>query len=227
MVEAANKLRVVTMRLERLYGCPSVKRQAEPLGCLVQTVLSQSTSDLNSGRAYASLRAAFPDWQELAAARPASVENSIRSGGLARQKARTIVRILRLIKKEHGTLSLRFLHRLDPQEAVLWLTSLKGVGLKTASVVLAFACGTDIFAVDTHVARISLRLGLVPRGSSADKIHQLLQPKIKPGKKQSLHLNMIRLGREICLARRPGCGECRLNDLCDYAGQATVKQLAG
>ncbi len=208
------KLSAVIKRLEHAYGRPKVKPQAEPLGALVKTILSQNTSDLNSDRAYASLREAFPVWEKLLTARPARVERAIRRGGLAKQKAGRILAILKKIKRERGRLSLRFIHKMETQAAVAWLIAFKGIGLKTACVVLAFACARDIFPVDTHVERVSQRLGLVPAKASADKVHLLLDPVIPKGRKQSLHLNMIRLGRELCKAQRTKCQECFLRQVC-------------
>ncbi len=209
------KLNSVIKHLERQYGRPHIKPRTEPLDSLVATILSQSTSDVNSGRAYDSLRRAFPTWRQVAAARAASVARAIKSGGLARQKAARIVKLLRLVEKERGRLSLRFLHRMNTMEAVRWLVSFQGVGLKTACVVLAFACGRDIFPVDTHVERVSGRLGLVPAGTNAARVHYMLDPAIPGGGKLSLHLNLIRLGRELCKAQRPLCGSCFMRSVCD------------
>jgi endonuclease-3 len=106
---------------------------------------------------------------------------------------------------------------MDPQDAVDTFTQLKGVGLKTMSVVLMFTCGVDIFPVDTHVHRICRRLALVPDKANAEKTHHLMQPQVPDGKSYSLHMNFLHLGRTICKAQKPRCEECPLVDLCPSA----------
>ena len=215
-VSLGRRLDVVARRLATAYGRPS-RRRSDPLGGLVETVLSQNTSDVNSGRAYASLRAAFPSWEVLAAARPARIESVIRSGGLARLKSRRLKRLLAAVKRREGRYDLCCLRRLTPEQAEARLRGLPGVGPKTRACVLLFSCGHAAFPVDTHVHRVSLRLGLLPPKTDAAKAHQILGPAVPAGRHLDLHLNLIRLGREVCRARAPRCPVCPLAAGCAYA----------
>jgi endonuclease III len=206
-------------RLAAVYGRPD-RGRSDPLSELMRTVLSQNTSDLNSGRAYRSLRRAFPTWRSVAEASPAKVERSIRMGGLARTKSVRIQRLLRDVRAREGRYSLESLGTLGLDAASQHLAGLSGVGPKTRACVLLFACGLPAFPVDTHVHRIVRRLGLVPEGTSAEKAHALLEPAVPRGRALDLHLNLIRLGREICRPRTPRCGCCPLRRTCRWARRA-------
>jgi len=210
------RLDVVARRLASSYGRPR-RRPSDPLGGLVETVLSQNTSDINSGRAYAALRAAFPSWDALAAARPEQIERVIRSGGLARLKSRRLTQLLAAVKRREGRYDLRGLRRLPSELAEARLRGLPGVGPKTLACVLLFHCGHVAFPVDTHVHRVSLRLGLLPPKTNAAKAHQILGPAVPAGRHLDLHLNLIRLGREVCRAREPRCPVCPLAAGCAHA----------
>jgi endonuclease-3 len=189
------------------------------------TVLSQHTSDVNSGRAFARLKARFPAWEQAAHAPVTEIEDAIRCGGLARQKARRIKEILNAIDEREGRIDLSHLQGLGDLAAEAYLTSLPGVGPKTAAWVLAFSMGRAAFPVDTHVHRVVTRLGWVPAGTTAEKVYQLVAPRVPAGIRYDLHLALIRHGRTVCLARRPRCEGCVLLDLCPY-GQAAVRQRA-
>ncbi len=212
----SRRLSVVADRLARRYGRPR-HRRTDPLSDLVQTVLSQHTSDLNSGRAFRSLRRTFPSWESVVAAGPERVEAAIRTGGLARTKSRTIVRVLRTVKEREGRYDLRVLRRLDAAAAADRLRSLPGVGPKTRACVLLFACGHPAFPVDTHVHRIARRLGVVPDRATAERAHALLEPAVPAGRALDLHLNLIRLGREVCRPHMPLCPSCPLMSVCRTA----------
>jgi endonuclease-3 len=224
---SAGKVDAVTRRLAKQYGRPRARASGDPLDLLVSAILSQNTTDKNSDQAYRGLRRVYPSWKRLALARPRAVEKVIKSAGLGRLKAKRLIDVLRRIEKERGRASLRFLHEMATPEALEYLTSFKGIGLKTACVVLAFACRRDIFPVDTHVARVSGRLGLVPGGTSADRVHHLLEEAIAPGEKVSLHLNLVRFGREVCQALRPRCGQCFMKDLCERRMDTLAGTTAG
>ncbi len=211
------RLRAVTRRLERRFGPLEPPRATDPLEELVLTVLSQHTSDLNAERAYVALRAAFPTWEAVAAARPALVADAIRSGGLANTKAVRIQAILREIAEREGAYDLRRLAGLPDPDVRAYLTTLPGVGPKTAAVVMAFALGRDAIPVDTHVHRVSRRLGLIPSTASAERAHDLLHDLVPDDLKTPLHVGLIRLGREICRAPAPRCEVCPLADLCPTA----------
>lgn len=183
---------------------------------LVATVLSQATSDVNSGRAFARLKERFPNWEQVADAPPDEIADAIRPGGIAEVKSRRIQDILHAIEDREGRIDLDRLHDLDDQAVAAYLTSLPGVGPKTAACVLVFSMGRPAFPVDTHVHRIVTRLGWVPPGTTADKAHDLLTPRIPPEIRYDLHVAFITHGRTICRARSPRCGECELRDLCAY-----------
>lgn len=193
---------------------------------VVGTVLSQHTSDVNSGRAFARLKARFPVWEQAAHAPVGEIEDAIRCGGLARQKARRIKEILDAVDAREGRVDLSRLNDLDDQAAESYLTSLPGVGVKTAACVLAFSMGRAAFPVDTHVRRVVTRLGWIPEATTAEKAYRLLAPRVPADIRYDLHLALIRHGRTVCLARRPRCEVCVLLDLCPY-GQAAAAEAAG
>ncbi|HEY7660685.1 MAG TPA: endonuclease III [Actinomycetota bacterium] len=207
------RVRAIERRLRRHYGDLAPPRVTDPLDELILTVLSQHTSDLNAERAFASLRARFPTWDEVATAPTSEVAEAIRSGGLANTKAPRIQAILEEIRAREGASSLSDLRTMPDQEVVAYLASLPGVGPKTVAVVMAFALGRDAIPVDTHVHRVATRLGLVP-ATSAQRAQRLLEDGLAPDLKVPLHVGLIRLGREICKAGRPRCEDCVLFELC-------------
>ncbi len=211
------RVRAIHNRLMRFYGPLRPPRRTEPLEELISTVLSQHTSDANAERAYRSLRTAYPSWDAVVRASSAAVADVIRSGGLANTKASRIQAILREIRIREGGFDLAFLRRRSDPEVREYLTSLPGVGPKTAAVVLAFSLGRAVIPVDTHVHRVSRRLGLVPPKVSAERAHALLEELTPEEIRVGLHVGLIRLGREICRAGHPRCEECPLASLCPTA----------
>ncbi len=211
------RVRAILARLEKRWGVLAPPRRVDPLDELILTVLSQHTSDLNAERAFAQLRAVFPTWSEVMAAPTPAVADAIRSGGLAETKAPRIQAILRAVDEREGRLDLSRLRDVSDGDARAYLTSLPGVGPKTAAVVLSFALGRDAIPVDTHVHRVSKRLGLIPANASAEKADRLLHDLVPDGLRTPLHVALIRLGREICKAPTPLCRQCPLNDLCPTA----------
>jgi endonuclease-3 len=199
--------------LRKAYGSEKWRPRGEPLAVLVRGVLSQNTSDVNSGRAFDSLMQRFGDWEAVAGARARSIAAAIRSGGLADQKAATIKAIMRWLG-EGGGYSLDFLAGLETDEAERLLTGIKGVGIKTARLTLLFGLGRPIFVVDTHVLRVSRRLGLVPPKCTREKAHVLLDDLIPDRRKYEGHLNMIAHGRRTCIARSPRCDGCPVAGWC-------------
>jgi endonuclease-3 len=177
-------------------------------------VLSQHTSDRNAERAFESLRAAFPTWDAVVRSRPERVADAIRSGGLANTKAPRIQAILREVHEREGRYDLSSLATMPDTQASEYLATLPGVGPKTAAVVLAFALGRDAFPVDTHVHRVSARLGWIPPKTSAEKAHVLLARLVPAELRVPMHVGLIRLGREICKAGRPRCEACPVFELC-------------
>jgi endonuclease III len=216
ITEQKQQVKYITQNLEAAYGVPINHRPEDALDSLIQTILSQSTSDANSSRAFASLKRRFPDWESARRARPSSIAAAIKSGGLARVKSIVIKNILNEILERRGTLELDFLRTAEVPAALTFLTSLKGVGPKTASCVLLFACRRPVFPLDTHILRITRRLGLVPERASDQQAHDLMARLVPPRKHYSLHVNLIRHGRRICRPRDPLCHQCCLIDHCQY-----------
>lgn len=205
-------------RLVEVYGIPPWEPDGDALGGLISTILSQHTSDLNSGRAYVSLRARFPTWEEARDAPEDALAEAIRSGGLARVKARSIQKTLRALTERdpEQPFTLRWLDSGDIERARAELITLPGVGMKTASCVLLFSLGRPAFPVDTHVWRVTRRLGLIGASVSADAAHSALERLIPPEWRHTMHINLIRLGRQVCHAQRPACDVCPLRARCAY-----------
>ncbi|HUT74536.1 MAG TPA: endonuclease III [Armatimonadota bacterium] len=230
---AARRRRVVAIAaaLEKEYALPHSPRAkpstlirpgappaGKPLDVLIATILSQNTSDVNSGLAWARLRERFPSWNQVADADVRAIAAAIRPGGLSNVKAPRIKHILRHIGRERGRLSLDFLAHMSDGEARDYLLALPGVGLKTANVVLLFALDRQVFPVDTHVLRVARRLGLIGPKVCADRAHGELEPLVPPPRRRALHLNLIAHGRQVCKARCPQCPRCPLDRaaLCPY-----------
>lgn len=201
--------------LQREYGVPRrPSRKGDLTSMLVRAILSQNTNDANRDRAFEGLRAAFPTWDLVANASLREIARAIRVGGLANQKGAAIRNFLRSLKGSHGTLDLGFLRKMTDEQVYDFLCGHKGIGVKTASIVLCFGCGRDVFPVDTHVNRLCVRLGLVPPKSTPDKTHELMGGLLPKGKSYSFHLNLIRLGKTVCTARNPRHGGCPLRRMC-------------
>ncbi len=214
----------VDERLARVFGVPR-RRHKDPVSQLIVTILSQATTDTQTERSFDKLRRRFAAWEQVRDAPASAIAHQIRASGLARQKAPRIKAALEHITRERGALELDFLGKLPVDEAYRWLLRIKGVGPKTASIVLLFTFRKPFFPVDTHIHRITRRLGWIPHKTSAARAHQLLLPIIPPGAHYRLHVNLIRFGREICVARMPHCEVCPLTDLCDYF--QTIHKSAG
>lgn len=203
-------------RLLAHYG-PAVWRHPLPaLDEVVSTILSQNTNDLNRDRAFASLRDRFPTWEAVRDAPRRSVVAAIRRAGLGQQKAPRIQGFLRAVTAERGSLDLGFLRSWPAGQVHAWLLRFPGIGPKTAAIVMLFSLDLPAFPVDTHIHRVTGRLGLRPARMSAGQAHDHLMRLFLPGTFKDAHLNLIRLGREICRPRRPACPVCPVSDLCDY-----------
>ena len=216
MRDPKRKTKKIVVALEKRFGVPKWPGPSAPLDALLQTILSQNTNDTNSGRAYEHLRQRFPTWEEASAADVREIADAIRVGGLANLKAERIKDVLTWLERTRGALDLDFIRDMKPDEAIRILGSLKGVGIKTSSVVLMFACGAEIFPVDTHIHRITRRLGLAPENASAEKVHEVMQELNPQGKAYSFHMNLLKFGRRICHARNPKCEVCPLTEECVY-----------
>jgi endonuclease-3 len=206
----------VHQRLLNAFGYPKWRNPLPPLDELVSTILSQNTNDTNRDRAFDALIGNFQTWEAVRDAQTGEVIKTIRSAGLANQKGPRIQTILESITEQRGELDLEFLREYSTQEALDWLISFKGVGPKTAAIVLLFSLDKPAFPVDTHIHRITGRIGLRPEKMSADQTHKHMEKLLPQETYYAAHLNIIRLGREICKARQPLCPQCPLQDICDY-----------
>ncbi|HAZ31450.1 MAG TPA: Fe-S cluster assembly protein HesB [Dehalococcoidia bacterium] len=200
------------------YGDRRWRRHHDPLSELIATILSQNTSDVNSGRAFASLVDTFGNCEEVARADVAEIAAAIRSGGLSQIKAARIKEILRLIWEERGSLDLTFLDGVPISEARAWLRELPGVGPKTAGCVLLFSLGKPVLPVDTHVYRVARRLGLIANSVSMEQAHELLEAMVPPDDIYLFHMNLVEHGRRVCRSQRPRCAECVLRQICPSWG---------
>ena len=218
-MDLPDKTRRIMEALEAVQGVPEPRRPEPPLDALIHTILSQNTNDRNSGRAYESLRIRFPRWEDVLHANPTQIADAIRVGGLAAQKSVRIRDLLAWVQERYGELNLDVVCDMEIEEVFDTLCARPGIGPKTVSVMLLFACGKDVFPVDTHIHRVTRRLGLIPSNCSADKAHILMAELVPPGKSYSFHLNLIRFGREICHARTPECDRCPLSEYCPYGAE--------
>jgi endonuclease III len=209
----------VHRRLLDFYGQPTWRNPLPPVDELISTILSQNTNDINRDRAFESLRQHFPTWEAVRDANPGDIVNAIRPAGLANQKGPRIQNVLREITSERASLDLKFLGELPLETARAWLMKYKGVGPKTAAIVLLFSLGRPAFPVDTHIYRVTGRIGLRPEKMKVEDAHVYLEKLFPPETYYAAHLNIIRLGREICIARKPACERCPLRGLCNYAMQ--------
>ncbi len=215
--DLARKAREVRDRLMQHYGYPTWRAHRDPLEELIITTLAQNSTDHNAEIAYRRLRERFPTWMDVMTAPVEEVIEAVKPAGLGNQKGPRIQAILRKVWEERGEFDLRFLGEMSTEEAEAWLTSIKGVGHKTASIVLLFCFERPTFPVDTHVSRVTKRLGLVPPNANTRQIRAVWETLVPREDFYPLHLNLIRHGREVCKARAPRCEECILRDLCDYA----------
>lgn len=225
MKQLAKRAIKIHEKLLEFYGEPIWRNPLPALDELVSTILSQNTNDVNRDRAFDALRAKFPTWEEVRDAKEKDVIEAVRVAGLANQKGRHIQQVLKAITKERGRLDLSFLKKMSVDEARDWLTKFNGVGPKTAAIVLCFSLGMPTFPVDTHVYRVTGRIGLRPERMTVEQAHPHLEAIFPPQAYYAAHLNLIRLGREICTARKAMCEKCPLVKLCDYGKSHQVNSL--
>ena len=229
MMDAA-QLQVIFAHLVAAYGEPHLEPDHDPLGGLVATILSQSTSDTNSHRAYRDLNAAFASWDAVRDAPQEAVATAIQRGGLANIKAARIQAALRALDdvlpsaldgEDLGARFSRWLLALPVAQARTSLQGLPGVGPKTAACVLLFSLGLPSMPVDTHVYRVSERLGLFAPRTSLTRAHETFDRVTPEALVYPLHILLITHGRKTCHARNPRCATCPLLDLCPY-GQRQI-----
>jgi len=212
----ARRALAIHERLLEFFGMPEWRTPLPALDELVSTILSQNTNDVNRDVAFFALKDKFATWEAVRDAPAKSIIAAIRPAGLANQKGPRIKAVLQAITKARGELSLDFLKDYSAEEARDWLTQFNGVGPKTAAIVLQFSLDIPAFPVDTHIYRVSGRLGLRPANMNVEKAHPYMESLFPPDTYYAAHLNIIRLGREICIARKPNCPACPLTQLCDY-----------
>ena len=216
MKNLARRALKIHEHLLAFYGEPVWRNPLPAIDELVSTILSQNTNDLNRDRAFNALRAKFQTWETVRDAKTNDVVEAIRPAGLANQKGPRIQQVLKAITVERGSLDLSFLADLPVEEAKAWLTKFNGVGPKTAAIVLCFSLNKPAFPVDTHIYRVTGRIGLRPEKMTVEQAHLHLESLFPPETYYAAHLNIIRLGREICTARRANCEVCPIRRLCDY-----------
>lgn len=204
-------------RLAPVYGMPVNVPSGDPLTELILTILSQNTADTNSGRAFNALMRRYTSWEDVAGAPAEELIAIIQPGGLANQKGPRIQRVLRAVAERSPGMDLAFLGDMWLDEANAWLRSLPGVGPKTAACVLLFALGRPALPVDTHVERVSKRLGLVDAKRTAEQAHDDLAAAVAPDDYYRFHMLLIKHGRRTCTARKPMCGRCPLAPECPAA----------
>lgn len=210
------KYRRLAAALAGEYGYPTWRQHLPPVDELVSTILSQSTSDTNRDKGFHALKERFPNWEAVRDADPEAVIEAIRPAGLSNQKGPRIQEALRYLTETQGRITLEHLKDMPVEEAKTWLTAMNGIGPKTAAIILLFAMNRPAFPVDTHVHRVTKRLGLIGPQTSAEKAHDVLEEIVPEEDYYAFHLQIIRHGRQVCSARDPMCGRCVLQDDCDY-----------
>ncbi len=213
----AVKLTRIAALLRQAYGpTRPPRRRDNPLDALIHTLLSQNTSDVNSDRAYATLRHRFPEWEDVHRAPLRQLIAAIRSGGLANIKAVRIKALLEEIWADQAHFDLSFLRDLSDEEVKAYLARFKGVGSKTIACVLLFGMGRPAFPVDTHVFRVTRRLGLLNGRFTPEKAQEVLEPRVPPSDRYALHIQLVQHGRHVCKAQRPLCASCVLARVCEH-----------
>jgi len=206
----------IVQNLESTFGEPKLSPKSDALAMLINIILSQATSDANSNRTFRNLKERFVTWEAILAADEKDIAEAIRLGGLANQKAKVIKDLLRQLKDASGKLSLKLIEKMPDEEARDYLQSFRGIGPKTVACTLLFARHKEVFPLDTHIFRVLKRMGILPEKITDAKAHRLLDELAPAGKFYSLHVNLIRLGRQICRPREPLCDQCPLIEYCDY-----------
>ncbi len=219
MTDLKSRSLKIHQTLLAFFGEPVWRTPLPAIDELVSTILSQNTNDINRDRGFEALRAKYPRWEDVRDAPAGEVIEPIRVAGLANQKGPRIQKVLQEISSERGSLDLGFLNALPLEEARAWLMKFNGVGPKTAAIVLCFSLGRPAFPVDTHIYRVTGRLGLRPENMPVEAAHPHLEALFPPETYYAAHLNIIRLGREICKAGKPQCMRCPLGGMCDFNQQ--------
>lgn len=203
------------------YGVPGPRPRQTLLDALVETILSQNTSDTNSRRAFLNLKNKYPYWDSARRAGPRAIAGAIRSGGLSNVKSRRIHRLLAQMGRSVQGLSLEHLSQLSREKAYRNLMAMEGVGPKTAACTLLFGAGIPVFPVDTHIYRVSLRLEWARDGEGRAKFQERFRREVPDEMVYPLHINLIEHGRRVCRPRGPECGNCCLSEICRHGGRGS------
>ena len=198
------------------FGVP--ERSAKlpnPVDTMIATILSQNTNDRNSYRAYQNLKSKYKSWKEVADVLRQQIESAVKVAGLGKQKSSTIKKFLSSLKKRNDKFDMEYLQKMEDEEILDELTSINGVGVKTASCVLLFSLDRNVCPVDTHVHRTLNRIGLVDTKTPV-KTFELISGKLPDGVAHQFHTNLIKLGRNICKPAKPLCSICPIQKQCKY-----------
>ena len=215
----SNKIFFVLNELEKVYHNetrPPELGHDEPLDGLILTVLSQNTNDKNRDAAYAKLKILYPEWRDAAEADVKEIENTVHSAGLAHTKAGRIINILKIIREDFGEYSLKKLAKEKSEAIREYLRALPGVGAKTTACVMLFDMKRPAFPVDTHITRISKRVGIAPSNASPEEISQFYESFVPVKRCLGGHVNIIAHGRAVCRAKKPYCEKCVLSEQCNF-----------
>ena len=216
---------IISLLQEEFPGLEPKPSKADPLDILIATMLSQNTTDKTSFLAFQNLKNNIGTWEDVLKAPISKIRNAVRVCGLTNQKSAAIKNLLKELKNKHGKLSLKYLSKMSDEEIYNDLLQYKGIGVKTISCVLAFSLGRDVFPVDTHVHRVTNRLGIV-KAVTPVKTFEQVKDLIPEGKKFLFHTLLIRFGRKICRAQKPLCGRCRLYDVCEFPEKEKYAMLS-
>lgn len=216
---------IISLLQEEFPGLEPRPSKADPLDILIATMLSQNTTDKTSFLAFQNLKNNIGTWEDVLNAPISKIRNAVRVCGLTNQKSAAIKNLLKELKHKHGKLSLKYLSKMSDEEIYNDLLQYKGIGVKTISCVLAFSLGRDVFPVDTHVHRVTNRLGVV-KAVTPVKTFEQVKDLIPQGKKFLFHTLLIRFGKKICRAQKPLCGRCRLYDVCEFPEKEKYAMLS-
>ncbi|MCB9247092.1 MAG: endonuclease III [Ignavibacteriales bacterium] len=209
-------LKSINQKLLNHFGKPPrAEKLPQPIDLLIATILSQNTNDRNSYKAYQNLIGRFKTWEEVNKAKRISVEKEIKVAGLGLQKSTAIKNLLNQLYEKVGSFSLDNILEMNNIETIDYLTSFKGIGVKTASCVLLFSLDKNICPVDTHVHRTMNRIGVV-QTKNPDKTFSQINENLPSGIAHSLHTNLIRLGREYCTPKNYKCKNCPVVKICKH-----------
>lgn len=212
-------LRIINSRLIKIYGKPENNRNSDPLDILIATILSQNTNDINSLKAYQNLKSKINNWEDLLKFSKAEIINEIKIAGLYNQKVNSIIELVKYFSEKYKN-NYNLLYQKTNEELINEFTKINGIGVKTVACMLLFALKRNVCPVDTHVQRITKRLGIV-NGNEPDKIFYEINNNLPENIGYSLHNNLIKHGRVCCKAKEPNCSQCPLNDICKFDSKIT------